>query len=133
MAFEPTDLRANLAPGWSGVNIALMVVLFMFFWPFGLAMVAYILLGEQMGLDLGRPHTFKHLGTKLTTAARAAINSVKSANPGITGIPEPEQESFKQWREQETERLAKDRADLEHDKSMFEAEKKAFVKHRENV
>ena len=36
-----------LRPGWTPLTIALMVLGFVFFWPLGLAMLAYIHLGRS--------------------------------------------------------------------------------------
>jgi len=45
------DLRSQLAPGWSGVNIGIMVLLFIAIPPLGLLMLGYIIWGRQLDLD----------------------------------------------------------------------------------
>ena len=70
------DIKQQLAPSWSTVNIALVAVLtIMGFWPLGLAMVAYVLWGQKVGLDLSRPETFATFGRRLAAAFRAGVDS----------------------------------------------------------
>ena len=59
------DLRTQLSPGWTGVNIAITVVLFMLAWPLGLLMIGYILWGRRLGLDFARPETVSAFGRRL--------------------------------------------------------------------
>lgn len=81
------DLRAQLAPGWSGVNIAITVVLFLIAWPLGLLMIAYILQGERLGLDFARPETLTAFGGRLKHAWRAGSATWSSAAPLSSGTP----------------------------------------------
>lgn len=69
------DFRQQLAPGWSAVNIGITVVLFMMAWPFGLVMIAYIIWGRKLDLDLGRPETLSVFWKRLVTAFRAGVDS----------------------------------------------------------
>jgi len=69
------DIKQQLAPGWSTVNIVLVVVLFLIAWPLSLLMIAYILWGQKLGLDLGKPETLAVFGRRLATAWRAAVDS----------------------------------------------------------
>ena len=69
------DIKQQLAPGWSTVNIVLVIVLFLIAWPLGLLMIAYIIWGEKIGLDLGNPETLSVFGKRLATAWRAAVDS----------------------------------------------------------
>jgi hypothetical protein len=70
-----TDFRAQLAPGWSAVNIGLLVLLFILAWPLALVMVTYIVWGKQLNLDLGQPETLSAFGRRIATAWRAAVES----------------------------------------------------------
>ena len=72
------DLKQQLAPGWSAVNIGIVVVLFIIWWPLGLAMVAYIVFGQAVGLDLSRPDTLSVFGKRIGQAWRAAVHSFKN-------------------------------------------------------
>lgn len=69
------DIKQQLTPGWSAVNIALVVVLFMMAWPLALLMLAYIIWGQKLGLDLGRPETLSIFWKRLSTAFRAGLDS----------------------------------------------------------
>ncbi len=70
------NFKQQLAPGWSGVNIGISVVLFLVgLWPLGLLMIAYILWGQRVGLDLSRPETLGVFWKRLTSAWRAGIDA----------------------------------------------------------
>lgn len=69
------DIKQQLAPGWSGVNIGLIVLLFMLAWPLALLMIAYIIWGNKLGLDLGRPETLSIFAKRVATAFRAGLDS----------------------------------------------------------
>lgn len=69
------DIKQQLAPGWSPVNIGLIIVLFMIGWPLGLLMVAYVVWGEKLGLNLGRPETISAFGRRIATAFKAGMDS----------------------------------------------------------
>ena len=81
------DLRAQLAPGWSGVNVAITVVLFLTAWPLALLMVAYIVWGDRLGLNLARPETLSAFGGRIAHAWRAGSASWGSAAPLSSGTP----------------------------------------------
>ena len=74
------DLKQQLAPGWTPVNIGIGVVLFMVSWPLAVIMIAYIVWGEKAGLDLGRPATFGVFGKRLAAAWKAAMASFSNRN-----------------------------------------------------
>ena len=44
------DLKQQLAPGWSTVNIVILVLLFMFSWVMALIFLAYVLGGHKVNL-----------------------------------------------------------------------------------
>ena len=70
------DLKQQLAPSWSPVNIGVTVVLFLMgAWPLGLLMIAYIVWGTRLGLDLGTPQTLSVFAQRITTAAKVAKDS----------------------------------------------------------
>lgn len=75
------DIKQQLAPGWSTVNIVISVVLFLIAWPLALLMLAYILWGQKVGLDLGRPDTLVVFAKRLGTAWRAALDSFSGTHP----------------------------------------------------
>lgn len=69
------DFKQQLAPGWSPVNIGLTVVLFWMAWPLGLLMVAYIIWGHKLRLDLSHPETISAFGARLAAAFRAGVDT----------------------------------------------------------
>ena len=81
------DLRTQLSPGWSGVNIAITVVLFLMAWPLGLLMIGYIVWGRQLGLDFAAPETIPAFGRRLSSAWRAGTDSWGRGNTLSTGTP----------------------------------------------
>lgn len=82
------DLKSQLKPGWSPVNIGLLVVLFFVFKLLALLMLGYIVFGAKLGLDLTRPETFKSLWQRISEAWKAgAPNSGTATRVG--GTPEP--------------------------------------------
>ena len=73
------DLKQQLVPGWTAVNIGIIVVLWVLgLWPLSLLMVAYIVFGHKVGLDLSRPVTLRIFGQRIAQAWRAAITAFKS-------------------------------------------------------
>ncbi len=69
------DIKQQLAPSWSAVNIGLIVILFMIGWPLGLVMVAYVVWGGKLGLNLGRPETISAFGRRIAAAFKAGMDS----------------------------------------------------------
>lgn len=69
------DIKKQLAPGWSTVNIVLILVLYLITWPLSLLMIAYIIWGQKAGLDLSNPETLTVFGRRLVKAWRAAVDS----------------------------------------------------------
>jgi len=69
------DLKQQLAPGWSTVNIAITVVLFFVSWPLAAIFVAYVLWGQKVDLDLSKPETVATFGRRIATAFKAGIDS----------------------------------------------------------
>lgn len=72
------DLRSQLSPSWSLVNIALTVVLFLIAWPLGLLMVAYVVFGAKIGIDLAHPGSLSTFWTRIKQSWRAARASFSS-------------------------------------------------------
>ena len=69
------DLKQQLAPGWSTVNIVITVVLFLISWPLGLIYGAYVLWGQKVGLDLSQPETLTVFGRRVANAFKAGIDT----------------------------------------------------------
>jgi ABC-type Fe3+ transport system permease subunit len=86
------DIKSQLLPGWSPVNIGLLVLFFIFFKLFALLMLGYIVFGARLGLDLTRPETFKALWGRVSTAWKSAPPEGGTATR-VGGTPEPRVES----------------------------------------
>ena len=132
------DLRAQLAPGWTGVNIALMVVLFLISLPLGLLMLAYIIWGRQLGLDLGRPQTLATAGGRLVRAFQAGKASWSAqSGPLPTGRPAANDRSSvsgsRPHEVDDLDPLRPEREALERERNAFEAEKRDFEARRQSV
>jgi len=70
------DIKQQLAPSWSAVNIAIAAILFLIgWWPLGLVMIAYIVWGSKVGLDLSRPETVSGFASRISAAIKAGIDS----------------------------------------------------------
>lgn len=133
MNFDLAEIRSQMRPGWSPVNIIIMVLLFWIFWPFGLAMVAYIVWGDRIGLDFSQPNSFRGFAGRLKQGLSAAIDGFNGKNnhhphAGFgstnTGTPAPEKEDFEQWRQREQDKLKSERAALDRDKKAFDDARK---------
>ncbi len=75
------DFKQQLAPTWSPVNIGIVVLLLVLsVWPFALAMVAYVIWGKGLGLNLGQPHTLGVFAKRISTAWRAAVAAFKGSS-----------------------------------------------------
>jgi len=124
-----SDLRSQLAPGWSGVNIGLLVVLFIIGWPLGLLMLGYIVWGQQLGLHLGRPETLTAAFSRLSNAWKAGLNNWQNKIDSSTGTPGYSGSTV----DNSADQLHKERLDLEKDRLAFEAEKRAWKERNEAV
>lgn len=103
------DSQPFLKPGWSPFNIMLMVLGFVFFWPLGLAMLAFNIWGDRLG-DLKNEwkRTFLHQANWSCSKRRASPRPSGNA-------------AFDEYRAAELERLEKERAKLEEMKAGFDA------------
>jgi len=73
------DIKQQLAPGWSTVNVVIAIMLFLISWPLAALFVAYILWGGKVGLDLSRPETISAFGVRIATAFKAGIDTFKKS------------------------------------------------------
>ncbi|MCX2695350.1 DUF2852 domain-containing protein [Ochrobactrum chromiisoli] len=104
---------ALLRPAWTPATIALMVLGFIFFWPLGLAMLAYIIWGDRLG-DFKR-----QVNEKTDSMFGSFRNCGKSESFGFGGSTG--NAAFDDWRREELERLAEERRKLEEARADFEA------------
>lgn len=102
---------AIIKPHWSPINIGLMVLGFVFFWPLGLAMLAYILWGEHYGGSSDKAEKWmKNQKCKMKRRGgrgRGRHNATGNA-------------AFDDYREAEIRRLEEERMRLEQERSDFE-------------
>ena len=107
MTHTITARRPCLKRGWSPLNIVLMIAGFIIFWPLGLAMIAWIIWGDEIG------RMFNDARAQFRGAACAAPFS--AAASGRTGNL-----AFDEYRTTELKRLAEERRKLEEMRAEFE-------------
>ena len=102
---------------WSALNIVLMIIGFAVFWPLGLAMLAWIVWGDELGrmtadLKANLRSTFDR------TPFRGGFDSgfARDAFSRRTGNA-----AFDEYRDQELRRLDEERRKLEEMRAEFEA------------
>ncbi len=104
---------ALIRPAWTPATIALMVLGFIFFWPLGLAMLAYIIWGDRLG-DFKR-----QVNEKTDSMFGSFRNCGKSESFGFGGTTG--NAAFDDWRREELDRLAEERRKLEEARADFQA------------
>ena len=101
---------ASAKSSWKGSNIVLMILGFIFFWPLGLAMLAYIIWGEEMR------EMFKDLKSRMDTEFKSSGCSHRRSH----GFSQTGNVAFDDYRKAELERLEEERRQLEAEKAEFE-------------
>ena len=93
---------------WSPLNILLMVIGFALFWPLGLAMLAYIVWGDEIG--------------RLTADLKGRFSGLGASNP-LRGMISSEtgNVAFDEYRTRELQRLDEERRKLEGMKSELDS------------
>ena len=94
-----------IRPSWTPMNIGLMILGFIVFWPLGLAMLAYILWGDRLHAMIDENRT----------ANCARKSARRNRHRGATGNV-----AFDDYRQSEMERLEKERKRLEEERAEFE-------------
>ena len=112
-----SNLKSQLRPEWTPLNIGIMVLAFIsgIGWPLGLFMIAYMIWGRSWGLDFS---TWGEPG--------GAAANVKSAfSSTFDGTAQSSRSSgnsaFDEWREAELARLNEERRKLDEAKREFQA------------
>ena len=113
-----------LRPGWTPLTIGLMVLGFIVFWPLGLAMLAYILWGDQF------QHMFKDARSHLEkvvqdTAPSRPKNWARPANTGNV--------AFDDFRQREIDRLEEQRRRLDEERKKLDAMEEEFDEFLRNL
>ncbi|MBV2142076.1 DUF2852 domain-containing protein [Falsochrobactrum sp. TDYN1] len=104
---------ALIRPAWTPATIALMVLGFIFFWPLGLAMLAYIIWGDRLE---GFKRNVNEKTDSVFGSFRGCCKNESFGFAGGTGNA-----AFDDWRREELERLAEERRKLEEARAEFEA------------
>ncbi len=107
MTHTITARRPCLQRGWSPLNVVLMIAGFIFFWPLGLAMIAWIIWGDEIGRMFGDAKAQFHSATRAAPFSAAA--SRRTGNL-----------AFDDYRAAELARLAEERRKLEEMRAEFE-------------
>ena len=97
---------------WSALNIVLMIVGFAVFWPLGLAMLAWIIWGDEIG---ARTQELKSQFRSFSSRAPSYRSGPASAWNGRTGNL-----AFDDYREREMKRLDEERRKLDGMRAEFE-------------
>lgn len=107
MSHTATATRAPSRGRWTALNIVLMILGFAIFWPLGLAMLAWIIWGDEIG---EKAEALKDQVRAFTDRASAAGRAF-----GHTGNA-----AFDEYRARELERLEEERRKLEGMRAEFE-------------
>lgn len=97
---------------WSALNIVLMIVGFAVFWPLGLAMLAWIVWGDEIGrMTSDLKANFRSFGEK--APFRSGFEGGFARGTGNA--------AFDEYRERELKRLEEERRKLEEMRAEFES------------
>jgi len=109
------NTSALIRPAWTPATIALMVLGFVVFWPLGLAMLAYIIWGDQLD-------GFKRDVNRATDGIFAGCRrgSDRAARWGHGGTARTGNVAFDDWREKELARLDEERRKLNEMREEFD-------------
>lgn len=109
--------RKALRPGWTPLTIGLMVLGFVLFWPLGLAMLAYILWGDQFETMFRDARC--HFDRMVRDTSQAVREPVR--RPSYTGNV-----AFDDFRKQEIARLEEERRRLDEQRGRLDAMEREF-------
>ena len=103
---------AIIKPQWSPLTIALMVVGFVFFWPAGLAMLAYIMWGEKFGGSAEKAEAYWNKGMNF-------MRSNTKPNGFGGAYASSGNAAFDEYRQDQLRRLEEERARLDAEIEAF--------------
>lgn len=92
---------------WTALNILLMVIGFVVFWPLGLAMIAWIIWGEEIA--------------RMAEDAKAQFRTMTERTPFRAGVAETGNVAFDEYRTRELKRLEEERRRLEEMRAEFDS------------
>ena len=108
MSNTATATRAHHHGRWTALNIVLMIVGFAIFWPLGLAMLAWIIWGDEIGAKAAAfKGQFRAFSERTSSFANGPFAHTGNA-------------AFDEYRARELERLAEERRKLEAMRAEFE-------------
>jgi len=96
---------------WTGLNIALMVLGFVVFWPLGLAMLAWIIWGDEIAAKAERAKA--HF--------QGSASDAKPWSAGAGGLDRTGNAAFDEYRAEELRRLDEERQKLAAMRAEFES------------
>jgi hypothetical protein len=104
-----TATRTTCRGRWTALNVVLMIIGFAMFWPLGLAMLAWIVWGDEIS---AKAEEFK-----------GQFRSFTERSPSFGGAPfaHTGNLAFDEYRKRELERLAEERRKLEEMRAEFDA------------
>jgi hypothetical protein len=108
MSHTATATRSCNRGRWTALNIVLMIVGFAVFWPLGLAMLAWIIWGDEIGAK------FEELKGQFRGFTER--NAHRNASYGYAGNL-----AFDEYRARELERLAEERRQLDAMRAEFDS------------
>ncbi|GHB26713.1 membrane protein [Pseudovibrio japonicus] len=97
-----------IKPSWNPLSIALMVLGFVIFWPLGLAMLAYILWGDNLN------------GWKREAKCQWDRSNFKNAMDNMQTATRSGNAAFDDYRERELKRLEEERKKLDSMRQEFD-------------
>ena len=108
--FNGNRFSRQLRPAWTPLNMALMIFFFATgLWILGLAMIAYMLYGKELGLD------FSNWGSAKTSVNKAFDSANFTGGHAATG-----NSAFDEWRQAELKRLDEERRKLDEARKEFD-------------
>jgi hypothetical protein len=102
---------ATAKSSWKAPHVALMILGFIFFWPLGLAMLAYIIWGDEMR------EMFQDMKSRMKSHSDGACCGTRSRHGGFSKTGNV---AFDEYRKAEMERLEEERRKLEAEKAEFD-------------
>nr|WP_321981355.1 DUF2852 domain-containing protein [uncultured Cohaesibacter sp.] len=104
---------ATAKSSWKGSHVALMILGFIFFWPLGLAILAYMIWGDEMR------EMFKDFKTRIDREFKGSGCGHRHRHRSH-GFERTGNVAFDEYRKAELERLEEERRKLEAQKEEFE-------------
>ncbi len=111
MTHTATATRACSRGRWSALNVVLMIIGFAMFWPLGLAMLAWIIWGDEIGR---RAETFKGQFRSFSDRAGTFRRGGAPSWAGTGNV------AFDEYRERELKRIEEERRKLDEMRTEFD-------------